>query len=92
MMKTLDVRYRDSALNNDYVRLYASNYQPVLNKEIVSKQSVPDVKGMGLKDALYLLETMNMKVDVKGKGKVKSQSLQPGTTLTKNQAITLQLD
>ncbi len=38
---------------------------------------------MGLKDALYLLENMGLKVTVKGKGKVIVQSIQPGTALTK---------
>ena len=32
---------------------------------------MPDVKGMGLKDALYLLENINIKVIMKGKGKVR---------------------
>jgi cell division protein FtsI (penicillin-binding protein 3) len=92
VMKVLDVNYEDSSANTDYVRVYANNYQPVLNKESVSKQFVPDVKGMGLKDALYLLENMNLKVAVTGKGKVKNQSIQPGTALVKNQAISIQLN
>ena len=34
---------------------------------------VPDVRGMGASDALYLLEKMGLRVSVTGVGKVKSQ-------------------
>ncbi len=91
VMKDLQVNYTDSAGTSDWGRIYASNYQPVLKKESIYKQTMPDVKGMGLKDALYLLENMNVKVAAKGKGRVKIQSIQPGTTITKNQIIALEL-
>ena len=32
---------------------------------------VPDVTGMGLKDAVYMLENNGMNVEVQGKGRVK---------------------
>ena len=47
----------------------ASNYQPVIKSKYDKQQIMPNVKGMGLKDALYLLENMGLKVSVKGKGK-----------------------
>jgi cell division protein FtsI (penicillin-binding protein 3) len=92
VMQTLDVNYTDSSGKNDWVRLYASNYQPVLNKETTNKQLMPDVKGMGLKDALYMLERMSVKVAANGKGKVKSQSIQPGAAIAKNQTVKIELN
>ena len=92
VMQTLNVNYTDSSGKNDWARLYASNYQPVLNKETISKQMMPDVKGMGLKDALYLLERMNVKVAANGRGKVKSQSVQPGAAITKCQTVKIELN
>jgi cell division protein FtsI (penicillin-binding protein 3) len=53
---------------------------------------VPNVKGMGLKDALYALESMDFKVAVRGSGKVRMQSPEPGSGFKKNETITLQLD
>jgi cell division protein FtsI (penicillin-binding protein 3) len=47
---------------------------------------------MTLKDALYLLENMNVKVVTKGRGKVVAQDILPGTTINKNQTITLLLN
>jgi cell division protein FtsI (penicillin-binding protein 3) len=53
---------------------------------------VPAVVNMGLRDALYLLQKEGLKVQVLGKmGRVKQQSLVPGTTIQKNMSIVLQL-
>jgi cell division protein FtsI (penicillin-binding protein 3) len=52
---------------------------------------VPNVKGMSGMDAVALLENMKIKVKVIGFGKVKRQSIQPGSALTKNQIIILEL-
>ncbi len=55
------------------------------------KNLVPDVSGMGLKDAVYMLESGGLRVQVVGKGKVQSQSIPAGTKIIKGQNITLQL-
>jgi cell division protein FtsI (penicillin-binding protein 3) len=52
---------------------------------------VPDVSGLGLKDAVYLLEKEGMKVVIKGSGKVLAQSVPAGTKINKGQTILLQL-
>jgi cell division protein FtsI (penicillin-binding protein 3) len=89
--KTLNVGYRDSALQGDWSNVFATNFQPVVKTSVVSKQVMPNVKGMGLKDALYLLENMGVKVSVKGKGKVANQSMAPGSTVAKGTAVLLEL-
>ncbi len=91
VMGELHINYKDSVNENDWSRLYAVNYNPVLNMQSVQKNSMPDVKGMGLKDALYLLENNNVKVITRGRGKVKSQSIVAGTVITKNQTVTIEL-
>jgi cell division protein FtsI (penicillin-binding protein 3) len=58
----------------------------------VNAQIIPNLKGMGLKDALYLLEEMDVKVLAKGKGRVVGQSLLPGLPVQKNQVVTLELE
>ncbi len=52
---------------------------------------VPDVTGMSLKDALYMLESMGMKVNVVGRGMVKRQSVTPGDKLNKGEQIVIEL-
>jgi len=92
VMQTLNIEYKDSTGKSDWGRMYPNNYQAVLNEKLVDKKLVPDVKGMGLKDALAILEERNIKVAAKGIGKVRQQSIQPGTVLTKNETLTLELN
>ncbi|HEX4877962.1 MAG TPA: PASTA domain-containing protein [Chitinophagaceae bacterium] len=58
---------------------------------IVKKQLMPNVRGMGLKDAILLLENMGLKVAIRGKGKVTMQSVAPGTQLAKGVTVILEL-
>ena len=57
-----------------------------------SKHTVPDVTGMGAKDAVYLLESRHVKARVKGRGKVKSQSIHAGTAIKQGMVCELILD
>ena len=49
--------------------------------ENTSKEIVPDLTGMGARDAVYQLEIRGVKAQVKGRGKVKSQSIYAGTAV-----------
>jgi cell division protein FtsI (penicillin-binding protein 3) len=88
---TLKMQYADSASKGEWSNVYASNYQPVIKSNAVSNKVMPNVRGMGLRDALYLLETIGVKVNVKGKGKVMAQSIAPGTALQKGISVLLEL-
>lgn len=88
----LNVNPVDSSNKNGWSWIYSNNYKPVMKAEVISKKTMPDVKDMTMKDALYLLENMNVKVVVKGRGKVVAQDVLPGTTINKNQTITLLLN
>lgn len=52
---------------------------------------VPDVRGMGAQDALYLLEKCGLKVDIVGVGRVRSQSLKQNTRFRKGDRIQITL-
>lgn len=58
----------------------------------ISGSVTPNVVGMGLKDAVYLLENIGLNVSAVGRGKVISQSLMPGTNFSKKQTIDLVLN
>ena len=53
---------------------------------------IPGVIGMGLKDAVYLMEKLGLTVRVNGKGRVMSQSLAVGANFKKGQTVTLLLN
>jgi len=50
-----------------------------MQNRAVGDKNIPSVVGMGLKDAIYLLENRGCRVRVEGVGKVRRQSLAPGT-------------
>ena len=52
---------------------------------------IPDVRGMGARDAVYLLEKMGLRINLTGAGKVVSQSFPPGQKLVKGTTITITL-
>jgi cell division protein FtsI (penicillin-binding protein 3) len=57
----------------------------------INKNMMPDVLGMGLKDAIYLLENNGLQVQAEGYGKVKLQSIPAGTLLTKGTKVIIKL-
>jgi cell division protein FtsI (penicillin-binding protein 3) len=52
---------------------------------------VPDVRGMGLKDALFILENRGVRVRINGRGQVKSQSIPAGQRILDDMEILLEL-
>ena len=79
------------AYNTIHHLLVDSAKRVVVAPQKVYKGMVPDVKGMGLKDALYLLEQEGLFVHIKGKGRVRAQSVAPGTIAKRGQEIILEL-
>ena len=53
---------------------------------------VPDVRGMGARDAVYLLESRGLRTTIHGCGKVKEQSVLPGTVVKKGEACILTME
>ena len=95
IFSSVDVAYKDSLESGvwreaDMYKNKAALTQPA---QLITKGNItPDVKGMGLKDALYLLENKGMIALVSGKGKVVSQSIAAGTNFKKGQKIYLMLN
>lgn len=89
--KALNMPYQDSAAGSNWASVYTRNYKPVIKSATVRSQVMPNVRGMGLKDAVYLLESMGLKVAVRGRGKIAVQSIAPGTALAKGITVVLEL-
>ena len=64
----------------------------VLSQSKTGKGLVPDVTGMGARDAVFLLENIGVKAKVRGRGKVKSQSIYAGTAVRQGMVCELVLD
>ena len=91
---TPDVKKGDNAaanyvLSSLKIKALAQNNN---NYRESSKHIVPDVTGMGAKDAVYLLESRHIKTRLKGRGKVKSQSIHAGAAVKQGMVCELVLD
>lgn len=69
---------------------YAGNSY-LLNAEQSKRDVMPDVKGMGARDAVYMLENMGLKVTLLGRGKVMQQSLAVGSPVKRGSHCELRL-
>lgn len=88
---TLDLPVDGEVNNNNWVSATVTDRKVAFTPVTQAKGSVPNVTGMGLKDALYLLENAGLRVVVRGAGKVTNQSIPGGTQLEKNQTIVIEL-
>lgn len=69
-----------------------SNGSVKLVKEpIYAKWQMPDVTGMGARDAVYMLESRGLKATVYGRGKVYEQSIAAGKKIRKGQRCVIKL-
>ena len=60
-------------------------------ESIAAKTIMPDVKGMGARDAVFMIESRGVKTILKGRGKVATQSIAPGAMVKKGMRCTLTL-
>ncbi|MEI2747840.1 MAG: penicillin-binding transpeptidase domain-containing protein [Ferruginibacter sp.] len=95
ILSFLNIAAKDSVNGGAWRAMSLKNNFAGLNQPaavVTAAQVTPDVKGMGLKDAVYLLESKGFRVVVTGKGKVVSQSVAAGSSITKGQKIILMLN
>lgn len=82
-------------LSNDSVSDWSSavvnKNRLVLKPNFYTSKRMPNLKNMGLKDAIYLIESMGGRVIIEGKGKVIGQSLMPGEIIYKGTVVKLNL-
>ncbi|MFT5645354.1 MAG: cell division protein FtsI (penicillin-binding protein 3) [Aureispira sp.] len=90
LIEGLNMPYKDASKTRWAVSRIENDTLSLLTRNIRNQDKViPNVVGMGLRDALYLLENRNVRVKVRGSGKVKSQSIKPGRSV--NEAHTIEL-
>lgn len=89
-MKKLNVVYQPEG-KGEWMEA-ASSGRKVIAKRVADKETkIPDVTGMHLKDALFLLENKGLSVKIVGRGSVVRQSLAAGSAITKGSEIILEL-
>jgi cell division protein FtsI (penicillin-binding protein 3) len=90
VLKDLKVTYRRTA-NEDWVTTRESGDTIRLSGIKLYENLVPDVRGMSLRDAIYLLENSGLRVKYNGKGRVLRQSPEHGAKIYDGGIVTLQM-
>jgi cell division protein FtsI (penicillin-binding protein 3) len=85
--------YNDYAINGDWVTVERDeNGQITMREAKLADNRVPNVIGMDITDAVYLLENMGISTEFTGQGVVKEQSLHAGDTVRTNSKMYLKLE
>lgn len=79
------------AAKSDYFNSVDTSNGIAYEESTPVKGVMPNVNGMGLKDAMYLLGNAGLKARVKGSGKVISQSIHPGSRIGKGLVVDILL-
>ncbi len=80
-----------AANSTDWVKTFADEKQTRVEPIKVSKNVIPNLNGMGAKDAVFILENMGLNVRVQGRGRVVSQNIRPGTFVRKGSSVLIDL-
>ncbi|MCA1747136.1 MAG: PASTA domain-containing protein, partial [Bacteroidales bacterium] len=85
----LDIPFESGDHEAKWVKTTSTEEGVDLHRSDISTLYVPNVKDMGAKDALFLLENMGLQVTINGRGTVRGQSPIPGTLLRKGEHVKL---
>ena len=90
VLDELDVRYKNTS-SEDWVATRENGDTIRLSSVKVKEGLVPDVRGMSLRDAVYLLENSGLRVQFNGKGRVRRQSPEHGARYFEGTVVTLEM-
>jgi len=91
VLKKVGVSNYSAKQNGEWVTATVTGNNIELRPRDVQVGSVPDVTGMGLRDALFLLESSGLSIRVMGRCAVLKQSIPAGTKVEKGKEIVIQL-
>lgn len=87
----LGVTQESQVAGEEWVRADTNTRSLAWQVHPVRRGQVPDVSGMTLRDALFLLENRGLRVRAVGSGRVQRQSVAAGTPLQRGAAVILEL-
>jgi cell division protein FtsI (penicillin-binding protein 3) len=87
----LDIKTSQEGVSPEWAKVSTGENEVKVYKKRIPEIYVPDVIGMSIKDALYILENKGLSVQFSGNGVVKKQSISPGEKMIKGKNIILEL-
>ena len=93
VLNTVKIPYRDDGKNvEELVNMSGTRYSTSFTEKMLVNNYMPSLKGLGLKDAVVLCEGMGLKVNVKGKGRIITQSISEGQSIAHGQLLNIELN
>ena len=87
VLKSIGVPVEWSGEKDEWIMSESAEGKVMVEKRYIGNTTMPNVIGMGVKDALYILENRGLQVSLKGSGKIVSQSIPAGKTFNINDAV-----
>jgi cell division protein FtsI (penicillin-binding protein 3) len=91
VFRDLGIRYKRS-VDDDWIATRESGDTIKLVGVKLQQGQVPDVRGMTLRDAMFLLENSGLNVKFNGKGRVRRQSPEHGARIYEGSVVSLDLN
>jgi cell division protein FtsI (penicillin-binding protein 3) len=90
VLSDLDIRYHRNTDDN-WIATRESGDTIRLSSVKIQQGLVPDVRGMSLRDAMYVLENAGLRVQFSGSGRVRKQSPEHGAKIYEGSVVSLDL-
>ncbi|MFO8236442.1 MAG: penicillin-binding protein [Bacteroidales bacterium] len=76
-------------VNSEWVVTRKKDSMIDIANRYIEPHIMPNVVGMGIKDAVFILEKLGLNVEINGRGSIREQSIQAGTKIKPGDKVTL---
>lgn len=91
ILSEISTPIKNKNIKSEWTKTCSKKDCVILKKENISKNTMPNLKQMGAKDAIYILDKLGVNTIIKGKGYVYSQSLAEGSKVKAGTKVILEL-
>lgn len=91
VLQKLGVKVNERHIDSKWVVTRKEDSLIDLGNRYIDDHTMPNVIGMGVKDALYILENQGLNVDVRGRGSIREQSVPPGESIEPGDKVVLEM-
>ena len=87
----LGINVNDEDVVSDWVLTTKLDSCVKLSNRNIAENLMPNVKGMGVKDAVFILENLGLSVELQGRGTILNQSIALGSRISKGDLVVLEM-
>jgi len=91
VLNELNIKLNEESVDSKWVVTRKKDSLIDLSNRYIDEGVMPSVIGMGVKDAVYILEAMGLNVKIKGRGSIQKQSIPAGKPVDKGELVVLEM-